>query len=105
VLGARSRLGDGDQWSSVWRCLEHGGEESWEGINAGDGGGGVAPLYRVETAGGGRRALRGEAAAPAEGGAADLRLEMTEGRGPAGLHLADWATLDRNEVGPAARFG
>jgi hypothetical protein len=34
-----------------------------------------------------------------------LRLEMTGGHGPAGLHLAGWASFGRNEVGPATRFG
>jgi hypothetical protein len=46
-------LGSGSQWSSATSCLECGGEESWEGINAGDGGGGVAPLLSGRD--GGRR--------------------------------------------------
>jgi hypothetical protein len=34
-----------------------------------------------------------------------LRLETTGGRGPAGLHLAGWASFGQNEVGPLRGLG
>jgi hypothetical protein len=43
-VGPVMELGGSGQWSSARKHLGNRGEESWEGISAGNGGGGVAPL-------------------------------------------------------------